>query len=113
MSWFLGYTRLTILRRGQVDTDAMGSPIYANTETPIKGELIPMQGDEFSAAQAQVITRFRVLLPASYGGLGLPLASDAIKDPEGFKYEMKGKPEAHRLNGRLHHWEVVVERVTG
>lgn len=113
MSWFLGHTRLVILRREVVGEDELGDPVYGTTETVVHGELVPLGGEESTAAQQQVVTRFRAFLPPTYGGLGVPKPTDALKDPEGQKYEVKGQPEPHRLGGRVHHWELIVERVTG
>ena len=112
MSWF-GSTRLVILRRSEVGEDDLGIPIYGTTETTVRGELVPLSGEESTAAQQQVVTRFRAFLPPSCGGLGAPEPTDALKDPEGLKYEVKGQPEPHRLGGRVHHWELIVERITG
>lgn len=103
-------TRITLLRRGQViGEDEYGRPLYGpDTTTAFYGEVRPLAGEENTAAMQQVTTRFRMFLPPGVN-------ADAVDrvDHLGLSYRIVGQPEPHTIGGRLHHLEVLVERVTG
>lgn len=99
-----------LLEGGIIDEDGLGNPIYGPpTEAPFLGEFRPLAGSEPPLANRDlVVTRFRVFLPASV----------AIKSSDkvvfrGDTYAVIGEPEPHNIGGRIHHYEVVVERTAG
>lgn len=86
----------------------LGIATAGNTRT-VWGDLVPLASEEYTDAGQQIVTRYRVFLPAS---AGLVVGTDEIV-VDGIRYGVKGDAEPHRLGGRLHHCEVVVERVQG
>lgn len=97
-----------LVKRVQTGTNQYGQPVYSVVETPCPAEVRPLGGDEAIAAAQQVITRFRVFLPPTT----VLAATDAIKW-RGIRYELAGDVEPHTFRGQVHHFEVLVERVTG
>lgn len=73
------------------------------------GDLTPLKPEEYTEAMQQVVTRYRIHLPVSSEGL---TGTDQV-EVDGLKYGVKGDAEPHRLRGRLHHYEAIVERTTG
>ena len=107
-------TKVTGLIRGEMTgKDGHGNPIYGPDElVPMYGELRPLTGEEKGAGNNRdiVVTRFRVFLPPTGGDqLG---AFDKLT-VMGLDYNVVGVPEPHHISGRVHHYEVIVERVTG
>lgn len=83
--------------------------LTAGNTRPVYGDLVPLASELYTDAGQQIVTRYRVFLPVS---AGLVVASDKVV-VDGLKYGVKGDAEPHRLGGRLHHYEAVVERVQG
>lgn len=103
------HTPVTTLSREQVGEDSFGNPIYEDVESTIRGELRPLQGDEKAEGNRETVTtRFRLFMPPSASLRAL----DGISI-FGEEFELVGEPEPHTINGRLHHKEVLVQRVTG
>ena len=92
---YAGTTRMKLLSAGQTRT--------------VWGDLTPLKSEEYTDTGQQVVTRYRVHLSV---GAAPIRATDAIV-VDGLKYGIKGDPEPHRLRGRLHHFEAIVERVQG
>lgn len=86
----------------------LGIATAGNTRT-VYGDLVPLASELYTDAGQQIITRYRVILPAS---AGLVTATDAVV-VDGIQYAPQGDAEPHRLGGWLHHYEAVVERVQG
>ena len=86
----------------------LGIATAGNTRT-VYGDLVPLASEEYTDAGQQVITRYRVFLPVS---AGLVVGTDEIV-VGGIRYGVRGDAEPHRLAGRLHHFEAIVERVQG
>ena len=86
----------------------LGIATAGNTRT-VYGDLVPLASEEYTDAGQQIVTRYRVILPAS---AGLVTATDEVV-VDGIRYGVRGDAEPHRLGGRLHHYEAVVERVQG
>lgn len=89
-------------------TTKLGIATAGNTRT-VYGDLVPLASEEYTDAGQQIVTRYRVFLPVS---AGLVTATDEVV-VDGIRYGVRGDAEPHRLVGRLHHYEVVVERVQG
>lgn len=69
----------------------------------------PINSDQNMAAQNQVITRFRMFLARS-----APEVDNSTPVTwRGKDYMVVGAAEPHTINGRLSHYEYVMERVTG
>lgn len=105
---FRGHVKMSVQRQVQTGVDRYGTPKYATQDVQFRGELQPLDSDEFLAAQDQVKTRCRVLAPVSTG----LKATESVK-VDGQVYQVTGDPLVHRLGGRKHHLEAVVTRVTG
>lgn len=90
-------------------TTRMQIKTAAGATRPTWGDLTPLAAEEYTEAAQQVVTRYRVHLPVSAG----PIAATDKLVVDGIEYDIKGDPEPHRLRGRLHHSEALVERVTG
>lgn len=104
-------TPITTLTKGDViGYDAHGNPTYGpDVEGTIHGELRPLQGDEPATAfHDRVVTRYRLYAPPT----ATLTAYDSIRIL-GSRYGLIGQPEPHTIGGRLHHYEVIVERTTG
>lgn len=103
------HDRVRVLRRVLVGYDAHGNPRYQDQEHPYRAEVRPLSTkDSSDPASSTVITRFRVFLPASASGL---VGTDALTW-RGASYEIEGTVEPHTINGRLHHYEVLVKRAS-
>ena len=105
---FRGKTPCTVQRQVKTGTDRYGTPTYATQDIAFRGDLAPLDSDEYLAAANQVTTRYRLLAPMS----AALVASDRVK-VDGLVYEVTGDPGVHRLGGRKHHLEAIVTRVTG
>lgn len=103
------HDRVTVLRRVKVGEDAMGEPIYEDQLIPYRAEVRPLGSDENVAAGQQVTTRFKVFLSRRAEDV---TPADALTW-RGRSYEIQGSVEPHTINGRLHHFEAVVQRVSG
>lgn len=89
-------------------TTKLGIKTAGNTRT-VYGDLTPLKSEEYTDGMQQVVSRYRVHLPVSAGSV---VSTDEIV-LDGISYGVKGDAEPHRLLGRLHHYEAIVERVTG
>lgn len=103
------YDRVTVTRRVKIGEDPFGDPIYEDQEVPYRAEVRPLSSEENVAAGQQVTTRFRVFLAPDADDV---TPADALTW-RGRAYEIQGSVEPHSINGRLHHFEAVVQRVTG
>lgn len=83
--------------------------VSGGQKRPAYGELTPLASEEYTNAAQTVVTRYRVYLPPSAGPV---VGTDQVL-VAGVLYDVKGDSEPHRLKGRLHHFELVVERVQG
>ena len=93
-----------------IGRDSRGNPIYSKpTTTTHYGEFRPLQGDEDYRTGETITQRFRVFLPATAGDTP-GTASLAVM---GKQYRLVGNAEPHNIGGRVHHYELVVERTTG
>ena len=86
----------------------LGIKHAGNTRT-VYGDLVPLASEEYTDASQRVITRYRIILPVSAG----PVTALDELIVDGINYGVKGDAEPHRLAGRLHHYEAIVERVEG
>lgn len=106
---YAGTTEMIVKERYDTgDRDDYGRPIYAYRETTVWGDLTPLASEEYTEAAQQVVTRYRLHLP-----VGAPVVGTDEVVVDGLTYGVKGDAEPHRLRGRLHHYEAIVERVTG
>ncbi|GAA1663737.1 hypothetical protein GCM10010977_02570 [Citricoccus zhacaiensis] len=100
----------TVQRIETGDWDDYGNPIVDEVRVPTRAALQPMDSDEMTAADpgAQVVTRYRLILPAS----SKITARDAIHHG-GRTYEVHGDIAPHTIRGRVHHHEAVIVRTMG
>ena len=74
-----------------------------------RGELRPLTGAETdNGTRDMVITRFRLFYPRKR-----TMTATSTVTVSGVEYKVVGEPEPHSIGGRLHHYEVLLERVTG
>ena len=93
-----------------IGKDPRGNPIYSDpVVTTHYGEFRPLQGDEDYRTGENITQRFRVFLPPSAGETPGTSSLEIL----GHAYQLVGNTEPHNIGGRVHHYEVVVERVTG
>lgn len=103
-------TRLVALKPGEPTWDDFGNPVPGpSVETPFYGELRPLTGDERADGTRDLVkTRFKVYTPPSVD----LTAYDSVR-ALGQDYSVVGEPEPHNVGGRVHHYEVLVERIVG
>lgn len=108
--------RVTVVRR-ELLRDEAGNPVYdgdgndqyVDVQSAVRAEVRPLGSSETVGDRTTVQSRYRVFLPASATDV---TASDAVTW-RGIKLELQGDVEAHTLGGRVHHFEVIAQRVTG
>ncbi|MBZ4498034.1 hypothetical protein [Dermacoccus sp. Tok2021] len=90
--------------------DDFGNEIVSPPKTvAFRGELRPLSGAETdNGARDMVITRFRLFYPRR-----IAFTATSTVLVSGLEYKVVGEPEPHSIGGRLHHHEVLLERVTG
>jgi hypothetical protein len=104
-------SKITGLSQGPVTGhDAYGNPVYGpDTEETMYGEFFPAASTEpKEPSRHLVVTRFQVILPPT----ARLTAYDKLRIL-GDDYNLVGQPMPILMNGRIHHYETVVERVTG
>lgn len=77
-------------------------------KTPRRAQVQPINSTENLSSGDQVETRYRIFLPAA----SKLTPYDSIHW-DGRKYAVEGDIEVHKVNGRTHHKEAVLHRVTG
>ena len=74
-----------------------------------RGELRPLTGDERDTGERDVIiTRFHLFYPRT-----VTLTALCTVNVNGIEYKIAGQPEPHSIGGRVHHYEALLERITG
>lgn len=107
----IGHSKIIGIGKGQeIGRDRYGNPIMGpDIEETLYGEFFPNESSEPTEANRDlVVTRFRVILPAR----AQLTAYDKLRIL-GQDYNLIGQPMPLVMNGRIHHYEVVVERTTG
>lgn len=102
---------VTIERRGQISTDALGSPITGTTSTvTTTGHLNQVESDETLGPQDTAEAEFRLFLPA---GTSIDHSDRVVIDSS--TYEVVSVPASRRraTSGTEHHVEVRVREVVG
>lgn len=90
--------------------DEFGNEIISPPKTvTFRGELRPLTGAETdNGTRDMVITRFRLFYPRR-----IAFTATSTVAVSGIEYKVVGEPEPHSIGGRVHHREVLLERVTG
>lgn len=99
--------RVEFLKPGGVDR--YGNPLPPTSMGMFPAAVHPLSTEE-KALYGGTVTedRLKVILPP----LDLAIASSWQVKFDGKTYDLHGSPETHRVNGRRHHMELVVKRVT-
>lgn len=100
---------VTVRRRVQTGEDPFGEPIYEDQQVPHRAEVWPLDSSENVAAGQQVTTRFRLVLGPEAEDV---TPADAVTW-RGRSYEIQGSVEPLSVRGEIHHFEAVVQRVSG
>ena len=88
----------------------IGNEIVSPPKTvTFRGELRPLTGAETdNGTRDTVVTRFRLFFPRH-----VTLTATSTVAVAGTDYKIVGEPEPHSIGGRVHHYEVLLERITG
>lgn len=101
------HDRVELVKPG--GTNRYGDPLPPTSLGLFPASVQPLSTDEKQVyGQSVTEDRVKVLLPA----LGLTIQTDWQIKIDGKTWHLHGNAETHRLNGRVHHLELVVKRST-
>lgn len=100
--------KISVVTRVKTGEDKYGVPVYEETTVDHRAEVRPISSEENTAGAQQVITRYRLFV-----GPRVELDPTSAITWRGAEYEIAGGIEPHTQGGRLHHFEAIMERVTG
>jgi hypothetical protein len=104
------HTKVSATLEGGYIEDEFHNEIPVPGETiTFRAELRPLTGDEKDSAERDlIVTRFRLFYPRT-----IMLTALCTVNVNGQEYKIVGQPEPHSIGGRVHHYEVLLERITG
>lgn len=101
------HDRVEVIKPG--GTDPYGYPLPATSQGIFPAQVSPLSTEELVKFANIAITRVRAVMPV----LSLVILSTWQVKHAGKTFKLIGTPQTHRINGRAHHIELLLEAVGG